>query len=404
MKHFLLISLVLAISLFSCSPEKVKIQIIETTDIHGRFFNYDFASDTQKNGSLGQVATYVKQLREQHGEILLLDNGDILQGSPTAYYANFVDTTNKNIMVRLLSDLQYDAATIGNHDIETGPKVYNKVKKELPFPWLGANIIDEKTGKPAFRPYTIINKKGLKIAIMGILTPGIPNWLPPKLYKGLSFADMTETAEKWMPHIKKENPDIIIGLFHAGLNPVYGGFEAGAYKNPNATINVAKNVPGFDIIFAGHDHRRTVKKVVNVNNDTVIVLNGGSHGKWVGSAELVYDKKNQAIASIDPQIIDLADYKTSETYKSKYGAYHDSVKRYFKEPVGWLGTKLCPREALFGPSAFMELIHQIQLSETKANVSLSAPLQIHNCIDTGIVTEVTYFHCTVMKTTWLKSI
>ncbi|ALO14578.1 Trifunctional nucleotide phosphoesterase protein YfkN precursor [Salinivirga cyanobacteriivorans] len=385
MKHSLFATIILTLFFYSCTSEKVKIQIIETTDVHGRFFNYDFATDTQKNGSMGQVAQYIKQQRQQNGEILLLDNGDILQGTPTAYYSNFVDTVHKNIMVRILGDLHYDAATVGNHDIETGPKVYNKVKEELSFPWLGANIIDIKTGKPAFRPYTIVEKKGVKIAILGILTPGIPNWLPHKLYKGLEFADMVETAEKWMPEIKKNQPDIIIGLFHAGLNPAYGGFKKGAYKNPNATLRVAKEVPGFDIVFAGHDHRRTIKKVVNTENDTVTVINGGSHAKWIGSAELVYDNKNKRIESITPQIVDLSQYKTDKSYESKYGTYLDSVKNYFKEPVGWLGTELCPQEALFGPSAFMQFIHQVQLSATNARVSLSAPLQIYTCIDTGTI-------------------
>lgn len=391
MKNQLLFLLIGIASLFSCQPEKVKIQIIETTDIHGRFFNYDFSTDTLKHGSMAQVANYVKQQRKINDAVILLDNGDMIQGTPTAYYSNYVDTLHQHIMTRVLSYLNYDAATVGNHDIEAGPAVYNKLKNELPFPWLGANILDKNIQEPAFPPYVIINKKGIKIAILGITTPGIPNWLPEKLYEGLEFGDMVETAEKWMSEIKKQGPDIIIGLFHAGLNPNYGGFVKDQYKNPNATLAVAREIAGFDLIFAGHDHKRTIKKVVNVTGDTVTIINGGSHGKWLGSAEIVYNNTKQKIESFDPQIIDLTNYPPDQEYLQEHTPYLDSVKTYFNEPIGWLGTKLCPQEALFGPSAFMQFIHEVQLSATNADVSLSAPLQIYHCIDSGTIARSDIF-------------
>ena len=110
-----------------------------------------------------------------------------------------------------------------NHDIEAGHDVYDRLVSEYNFPVLAANALDIKTGKPYFKPYVIIQKAGLKIAVFGLITPGVPGWLPPELYSGIEFKGMVETAQKWMPVIKNEKPDVIIGLFHAGWDDTYGG-------------------------------------------------------------------------------------------------------------------------------------------------------------------------------------
>ncbi len=383
MKIYVALTLTIIFALTGCKKEKTELRIIETTDVHGHIFNYDFARDTFRAGSLMQLSAYLKQQNRKN--LLLLDNGDIIQGDPVVYYANYVDTTGEHLLVKIFRDLKYDAATIGNHDIEAGPAVYNKIKKELTAPWLGANIIEKKTGKQAFKPYTVVEKNGLRIGVLGIITPGIPTWLPEKLYKGLEFMDMVKAAKKWMPKLRNENPDIIIGLFHAGLNPEYGGYETDAEKNPNAVLAVAKNVPGFDIIFAGHDHREATRQIPNINGKSVYIVNGGSHAKEIGEVKLVYNHKKRQIENIKTQIKDISKLEPDTVLTEKYQPYLAKVKKYFNQPVGKLKTELCPQEALFGPSAFMQFIHEVQLHFTHAEVSLSAPLQIYNCIDTGTI-------------------
>ncbi len=383
MKINFILLLTTIIAFWGCQNQKTELRIIETTDVHGHIFNYDFARDTFRAGSLMQLSTYLNQ--QNRDNLVLLDNGDIIQGDPVVYYANYVDTTGEHLLTQIFRDLKYDAATIGNHDIEAGPAVYNKIKNELTIPWLGANIITKKSGKQAFKPYTIIKKNGLRIGVLGIITPGIPTWLPEKLYKGLEFMDMVKAAKKWMPKLKNENPDIIIGLFHAGLNPEYGGYDADAHKNPNAVMAVAKNVPGFDIIFSGHDHRETTKTVTNTVGKKVTIVNGGSHGKEVGEVKLTYNHQTKTIEHIEAKIEDISNIKPDAELSQKHQAYLNTVKDFFNQPVGKLQTKLCPQEALFGPSAFMQFIHEVQLHFTNADVSLSAPLQIYNCIDTGTI-------------------
>ena len=218
MRRIFLVIATFSVLLTACQKGKVELHILETTDVHGHFFDYDFTRDTFRTGSLTQFATYLDSIRNVEKNIVLLDNGDIIQGDPVVFYSNYIDTTSTHIVTKIYKTLNYDVATIGNHDIEAGPAVYNKLKNELPIPWLGANIIDKKSGKPAFQPFHIIEKDGVKIAIIGITTPGIPNWLPQKLYEGLQFQGMVEAAQKWMKIVKEEHPDIIIGLFHSGLN------------------------------------------------------------------------------------------------------------------------------------------------------------------------------------------
>ena len=161
----------------TAKPRTVQIHIIETSDVHGCFFPYDYITRKPKAGTLARVSNYVRQLREKGDAVVLLDNGDILQGQPVCYFSNFVDTTETNIAARVCNYMEYDAQTIGNHDVETGHHVYDAWKKAMDYPLLGANVVDRKTGEPYLRPYTIIERDGVRIAVIGMLTPAIPSWL-----------------------------------------------------------------------------------------------------------------------------------------------------------------------------------------------------------------------------------
>ena len=200
--------------------KELTLKIAVTSDVHGNYFPYNFITRSPGDGSLARVATRVNELRDSLGRdrVILLDNGDILQGQPTAYYYNFIKTDAPHLTARMLKWLDYDAETIGNHDVETGHAVYDRYRKDLgSLPLLGANVIDRTTGKPYLQPYTVLDKNGIRIAVLGLLTPAIPAWLPETLWDGLEFEDMVESAGKWVPYImENEKPDLLIGLFHSG--------------------------------------------------------------------------------------------------------------------------------------------------------------------------------------------
>ena len=204
------------------------ITILQTTDLHGVILPYDFIEKEEMKASLAGVAAYVKKVQEAvTGPVILLDNGDNLQGQPPVYYYNFIDTVSPHIHAEALNYLGYDAGTVGNHDIEAGHSVYDRLVNEYDFPLLAANAVNKATGKPYFKPYTIIEKKGIRVAVLGLITPAVPNWLPPELYSGIEFRDMLETAKKYMPVIFKEKPDLVVGLFHSGWDEAGGSSTGG---------------------------------------------------------------------------------------------------------------------------------------------------------------------------------
>ena len=172
----------LSMTMMAKPAKTVTLRLIETSDVHGAFFPYDFTERRPMPGTMARVSTYLKRQRKSYGNnVILLDNGDILQGQPTCYYTNYVKTDAPNIAAEVINYLQYDAQNFGNHDVETGHAVYDKWVSEIKCPVLGANIIDKKTGKPYVKPYSIIEREGVRIAILGMLTPAIPNWLHESL-------------------------------------------------------------------------------------------------------------------------------------------------------------------------------------------------------------------------------
>ena len=175
-RRIALFLLLVGVSVTLFAQQTVTVKVLSTSDVHGALFPFDFINNRPTDHSLAQVYTYVKQERANANQsLVLLDNGDILQGQPAVYYSNFIDTVNQNIVPSILNFMGYNAASVGNHDIEAGPTVYNKVRAQYSFPWLGANIVNEETGKPWFKPYTIEERQGIRIAVLGLTTPGIPN-------------------------------------------------------------------------------------------------------------------------------------------------------------------------------------------------------------------------------------
>ena len=178
---FLLPALLFALffALISCQPKTQNLKFIVTTDVHGAFFPTDINTGRETQGSLARVQSLVNNEKQNtNQEIILLDNGDIIQGDPVVYYSSFEKTEEPHICARVLNFMNYDAATMGNHDIEAGHPVYDKLVSESNFPWLAANAIRTDNGKPYFEPYSIIIKGGIKVAVLGLITPAIPTWLP----------------------------------------------------------------------------------------------------------------------------------------------------------------------------------------------------------------------------------
>lgn len=370
------------------TAQTVKLKIIETSDVHGSIFPYDFKNDQPKNGSLAQVQSYLIAERartDQH--VILLDNGDILQGQPTVYYYNFEETGSPHLYAEVMNYMKYDAGTVGNHDIEAGHDVYDRFAGEINFPWLAANAVNTSTGKPYFKPYHIFNKGGVKVAVLGLITPHIPHWLPEKIWAGMRFDDMIETAKKWVKIInEKENPNVLIGLFHAGADYTYNNQSADQPYNENASQLVAEQVPGFDVVFVGHDHLQWNYTVKDPNGKEVLILGPTNAGVNVAVADIVfeYNMDNDTwTKSISGEVIDMEYFSPDKDFMNKFSTGYNYTKNYVSRKIGAISKTISTRESLFGDSPFVDLIHRIQLDLTDADISFAAPLSFNAKISEG---------------------
>lgn len=390
--------LCLTTSMTGQTSKTVRFKVIETSDVHGHFFPYDFMEKKSIKGTLVRANTYIKKERERYGQdhLLLIDNGDILQGQPCVYWSNYVMPENENLAARVINYMQYDAETVGNHDIEPGHAVYDKWIREVRCPLLGANVVfsnrNSMTSKASkanvytgLQPYSIHYVDGVKIAIIGMLTPAIPNWLAENVWKGMEFEEMVGCARKWMKHIKEmEKPDLVFGLFHSGMD---GGIKTDSYEE-NATAAVAREVPGFDIIFFGHDHQVHNEWITNSEGQQVLIIDPSCYVKNVAEAEIELTFENNLLVkkNIKGEIVSMLDEEIDEEMVSHFQKDIDDVKAYVDRKIGCFENAIYTRDCFFGNAAFTDLIHNLQLQITGADISITAPLSFNASIKAGDIT------------------
>ena len=370
--------------LASCAPKEKDLVFIETTDIHGRYD--EFAND----------AYLIKQMKAELGDrLILLDNGDDMQGTPFQYCSN-QDAEHPNLVSEVLNYFPYDVACVGNHDIEAGRKVFDRVYSETKVPVLAANVIDEETGEPYFKPYVVLNRNGFKIAVLGLLTPYVVTWVPDRLRPGLRFEQLEAAAEKWVKTIQdKEHPDLMVGMFHSGWEPMAQNLpEDHPLGRENATKWVAENIPGFDLIFYGHDHRARAEKLVNVAGDTVYVLNSGCRGQNLAKAEVTMKKGQKPRISIE--LIATDGEEKDGAFQAMLQPYLDRAEEYQQREVAELPVSISSDEAFNGPSLWVDEIHRCQFETVEAegihaDISMAAPLSGGKTLEAGMLNVKDFF-------------
>jgi len=353
---------------------EVKLKFIQTSDIHGNFFPYNFITKKPDSGSLARIYSLIESRREEYGNnLILIDNGDIIQGQPTAYYYNNMDTVSTHVCADMLNFMGYSVGNVGNHDVEVGRRTMERWINDCNFPILGANVIDKTTGEPLLKPYEIIEKEGIKVAILGMITPAIPFWLPESLWEGLYFADMEKTARKWMSIIKKkENPDVVIGLFHSGQ---YESLLGKKYRD-NASISVAQRVKGFDVLMIGHDHIRECKKIIGNAGDTILVVNPADNGKIAAEVDITFKLSDGKVyeKSISGALTSIEQYNPSKTFMDHFSPQFNDIQAFVNKKIGVFNERLTTRDSYFGPSPFVDFVHSLQLQITHADISFASPL------------------------------
>ena len=309
---------------------------------------------------------------------------------------------NENLAAQVINYMEYDAETVGNHDIEPGHKVYDKWIREVRCPLLGANIVKKKQpaaselgGRPfkvynGLQPYSVHYIDGVKICVIGMLTPSIPNWLTESIWKGMEFEEMVSCAKKWVKFVQDyEKPDLIFGLFHRGRD---GGI-VDKRGEENATAAVAREVPGFDIIFFGHDHQVHNEWIKNKAGKDILIIDPSCYAKNVAEAqiELTYTNGHLTKKDIKGEIIDISDEEVDQQMVSHFQSQIDEIKTYVNRHIGRFENPIYTRESFFGNSAFTDLIHNLQMQISKADISFNAPLSFNTVIKAGDVTQADMF-------------
>jgi 2',3'-cyclic-nucleotide 2'-phosphodiesterase / 3'-nucleotidase len=250
-------------------PGHLRLTVLGTTDLHGNVFNWDYYKNTEYDDAahndigLAKVQTLIKAMRaDRRGEpLLMLDAGDIIQGTPLAYYyAKIKPITDggKHPMANAMNQIGYDAATLGNHEFNYGIPLLRRFESQLDFPLLGANAVDPATGLPVFQPYLIKRFKvahgpDLKVGVLGLTNPGIAIWDKANVSGKMEFPGLVEQARKWVPRLKQKGCDLVIVSAHSGADTSSSYGDALPFPE-NASTLVAEQVPHVDAILVGHAH------------------------------------------------------------------------------------------------------------------------------------------------------
>lgn len=377
----LIFTAIAAMSLAACGPKdgEYTLHLLTTNDIHGTYFDSTYVNSDTRN-SLMAVNAKVNDLREQYGSenVILIDDGDFLQGDNAAYYFNYVDTNTTHLYSRMAAYMYYDAVVAGNHDIETGHAVYDRVAAELNaagIPFLAGNAIRNDNGGRYLPEYTILKKNGLKVAVLGYDNANISAWLNESLWSGMKFQSLIPLVQEDVDRIiASEKPHAVIVAVHSG-----NGAGDGAVLESQG-LDLFQSLHGVDFLVCAHDHRANT-----VNKEDICLINSGSHSRNLGHGTIsISIKKGKVVAkSIDAELIPIDKNVCDEQMKA---AFHDDylkVKEFTLREIGSLATPLYSRQAFAGMSDFINLIHTITLKSSGAQVSFAAPLSQNGIVKAG---------------------
>ena len=379
-KRILIAALAILTLACSCKPRQgeYKLDIYAVSDVHGRYFSQSYTGGADQQ-SLSNVSAYLKEARKTAPELIFIDNGDNLQGDNAAYYFNYIETGVRHIYPRIMDYLKADAVIMGNHDIEPGHPVYDRLKKEYKMPLLAANAVYEDSGKPYFKEYTILRKNGLKVAVIGMITPRIKSWLPEEKYKGLEFLEAENFTQKLVDRvIAKEKPDVVILSIHAGT----GTGMVDDIENP--ALWLAENLKGVDLVISGHDHTAAVREPANFHQQTML-MNSADRTKNMAhcTLELTYERGKLVDRHISCELIPMAGRPSDAEYDALFAPDYEKVKEFTVRKVGTLSDDIDLNDVFDGPNAYVSLLHKIQLDVSGADISFAAPLGRTGVIKSG---------------------
>jgi 2',3'-cyclic-nucleotide 2'-phosphodiesterase/3'-nucleotidase len=339
------------------AAETRNIVILGTSDIHGNVDNYDYFTDSIPTGSsqrgLTKILTYVRGVLATNPDTILIDDGDTIQGTPLAYYFEMIDTGQANPMAAAMNYMNYTAATVGNHEFNYGPAVFNKFQSEATFPLLSANVTGCRDY--TFVPYTIKEVNGVQVGILGLTPPAVVHWERPENIVDCVFSDAVEAAQVYVPEMRAAGADIIVVAAHSGLDETYG-----YGRDENFVKYLANEVPGIDVILAGHAHANVASQIIN----GVLVTEPNYHTRNISDIRITVSGSDTDWEVIAKSSTTPAMGSTAEDagLLAIMQPYHDTAVTYINTPIGTATTAFpggFNARVADGPMA--DLINQVQM-------------------------------------------
>lgn len=357
----------------SKAGDRMKLTILATSDIHGYIYPTDYreAIADQPMGLL-KASEIIRNEREKAvGEVVLIENGDFIQGSPLAQYVN-EKIGDPAELVEVLNELKVDAGVIGNHEFNFGIDYLKAAIAEVNHPVLSANILKEDGAYLADESAVILTKGDLKIAILGLTTQYIPNWEHPETIKGLKFLSAYETAKKWVPKLRAE-ADIVIVSYHGGFeSDLETGEPTERHTGENEGYKILTEIEGIDAFITGHQHRE-IETIV----DGVPVIQPGQRGENVGKIVLEIEKNRGTYQVTDSEasLLSSENVHMNQEFQEMYDSLQDEVNDWLDQAIGHTNGNMTiqdPFLARIEKHPYVELINKVQLHYGKADISSTA--------------------------------
>lgn len=366
-----------------------EITVMGTTDLHGNVFNWDYFKNAEYTDSgnndigLAKISTLVDQVRAENGErnTLLIDAGDTIQGTPLAYYYAKIDPIDGDTihpMAAAMNAIGYDAAALGNHEFNYGIPLLRTFESQLDFPLLGANAIDEATGRPAFKPYTIetIKPEGggkpIRVGILGLTNPGIAIWDKANVEGQMTFPGLVEQAQTWVPRMQRAGADVIVVSAHSGADTSSSYGDALPWPENAATL-VAEQVPGIDAILVGHAHTEIAERVVvnQVTGEEVVLSEPRRWGDRLSvfDIDLRFSRGDWDVTDVSASVLNSNTVGEDPEIVALLTAQHQIVVDYVNSVIGTATEAMSAGTARYEDTAALDFINYVQALEVKANLT-----------------------------------
>lgn len=355
----------------AAAPETRNLVVLGTSDIHGNVDNYDYFTDSVPTGTsargLTKVATYVKGVLASNPNTILIDDGDTIQGTPLTYYSEVLHPELANPMAATMNAMNFVASTVGNHEFNYGPTVFNKFKSEATFPLLSANVTGCRDY--SFTPYLIKDVDGVQVGILGLTPPAVKYWERPENIVDCVFGDAMTAANHYVPLMRAAGADVIVVAAHTGLDETYG-----YGREENFAKYLANEVPGIDVILAGHAHANVPSQTIN----GVLITEPNYHTRNLSDIRLTVTGSGSdwTVTTKSSTTPAMGTYAEDVKVKAITQPYHDATVTYINTPIGTATAAFpggFPARVADGPMA--DLINQVQTdAAAKAGFPVEASL------------------------------